>query len=244
MRNLIKICGSGLLLAMLIQAPLVAGESISKVNGAVNAEAGKVYDELSTVNGSVNIAAGARTQEASAVNGSINLESKAQADEVSTVNGSIDGQNDLVLGSVETVNGAITIGQRAVVNKYIESVNGAIRIDFLSQIKGDVSTVNGGITLRQTTMDGSIETVNGDITIGAKSHIKGGIIVKKPNNSGWNMSWGKPRVPRIIIGPNAVVQGDIVLERKVELYVHSSAKIGTVTGGNPMSYTDKVPPRQ
>lgn len=222
----------------------MAGESISKVNGAVRAEAGKTYDDLSTVNGSVFIAAGASTREASTVNGSITLESKAKADEVSAVNGAVEGGDDVELGNVDTVNGTITLGQRARVRQDLSSVNGAVRVDFRSQIGGDVSTVNGGITIRQSEVAGEVHTVNGDITISAQSRIQGGITVKKPRQSGWNVNWGKPRIPRIIIGPNAVIQGPIVLEREAELIVHASATIGEVRGGTAVRYTDQVPERK
>jgi len=42
------------------------------------------------------------------------------------------------------------------------------------------------------------------------------------------MSWGKPKVPRIVLGPNSTVKGNLVFEREVELYVHSTAKYGKI----------------
>ena len=125
----------------------------------------------------------------------------------------------------------------------LETVNGGIRVDFLSRIGGDVGTVNGGITVRQTDVGGRIRLVNGDVTVGAKSHVHGGILVEK--NKGIDFGWGnrKPRVPRIIIGPNAIVDGELRFERKVDLYVHTTAKIGTVIGATPQPYTDTIPER-
>jgi hypothetical protein len=70
--------------------------------------------------------------------------------------------------------------------------------------------------------------------------VQGGILVEKPHG----ISWGKPRVPRIIIGPNAVVNGELRFEREVELYVHTSAKIGSVSGATAKSYTDRIPARR
>ena len=40
----------------------------------------------------------------------------------------------------------------------------------------------------------------------------------------------------MIIGPNARVDGPLVFEREVELYVHDSAKIGPVTGATAVRY--------
>ena len=43
---------------------------------------------------------------------------------------------------------------------------------------------------------------------------------------------------------NSVVEGTLVFEREVELLVHASAKVGTVTGATAQAYTDKLPPRE
>jgi hypothetical protein len=59
-------------------------------------------------------------------------------------------------------------------------------------------------------------------------------------------SWGnrKPKVPRIIIGPNAIVDGELRFERDVELYVHTTAKVGRIIGAKPQAYTDTIPERE
>ena len=50
------------------------------------------------------------------------------------------------------------------------------------------------------------------------------------------------RKPRVIIGPNAVVDGTLVFEREVKLYVHRSAHIGPVTGASRDPFdTDAAP---
>ena len=93
-----------------------------------------------------------------------------------------------------------------------------------------------------TDLDGSIETVNGDVTVGVGSHVKGGIRVEKPTGN-WGPRMGKPKVPRIVIGPNAVVEGSLVFEREVTLHVHQSARIGKVSGASVRPYTTATPPR-
>lgn len=209
-----------LLTLALATTPALAQQDVSKVNGSVSADAGQAYGDLETVNGSVSIAAGATVEDASTVNGSITVGDKAQA------------------ASLETVNGAIRIGKDVQVRKDVETVNGSIFTDRGTNIGGNVDTVNGAIGLVGTQLAGGIETVNGDITVGIGSHVKGGIKVEKPR--GWSM---KPRRdPRIIIGPNAVVEGQLVFERPVTLYVHTSARIGAVTGATAKPFsTDTAP---
>ena len=209
-----------LLTLALATTPALAQQDVSKVNGSVSADAGQAYGDLETVNGSVSIAAGATVEDASTVNGSITVGDKAQA------------------ASLETVNGAIRIGKDVQVRKDVETVNRSIFTDRGTTIGGNVDTVNGAIGLVGTQLAGGIETVNGDITVGIGSHVKGGIKVEKPR--GWSI---KPRRdPRIIIGPNAVVEGPLVFERPVTLYVHTSARIGAVTGATAKPFsTDTAP---
>ena len=143
--------------------------------------------------------------------------------DISHVNGGITAEAGQHYGDLDTVNGGISLEKGSVVGK--------------------VETVNGGITIQQTEVGGKIDTVAGDITIGADSIVHGGVLVEKPNHSGWNWGFGKPRNPRIVIGPNAVVEGELRFEREVELYVHSTAKIGKVTGATVHTFTDTVPAR-
>ena len=209
----------GLLLA---SGNALASEDISKVNGSIDAQAGQPYGELATVNGSIRIHSGAQAREANTVNGSITADAKAQ------------------VGDLSTVNGGIRIGNDARINGSLETVNGSIFIDAGSVVDGDVETVNGGIGLVRTQLAGGIETVNGDITVGVGSHVKGGIKVSRPN--GWFNS-GAKRLPRVVIGPQAVVEGPLEFEREVKLYVHSSARTGAISGAQAVSFQSNSAPR-
>ena len=199
------------------------GQDIDKVNGGITAQAGQAYGDLSTVNGGIDLEAGVHAQD------------------VETVNGAIEAGDDVSTGSVSTVNGGIRFGQRARIEGGVETVNGGIFIDRGGNVRRGVETVNGAIGLVDADLGGGIETVNGDITVGAGSHVKGGIHVDKPGK--WGLRWGKPKVPRIIIGPNAVVEGALVFEREVALYVHASAHVGRVTGATAHTYAGSAPPR-
>ncbi len=215
-------------LALATTAPVAIaadGHSIDKVNGSIDAEAGQAYGSLETVNGSIRIADGART-------GS-----------VQTVNGSIKAADNIHSGDLGTVNGSIHLGMRAQVDGGIETVNGGIFVDRGGRVAKGVTTVNGAIGLVDADLGGGINTVNGDITVGVGSHVKGGIKVEKPTKSWLPIHIGKNTPPRIIIGPDAVVDGPLVFEREVKLYVHGSARIGRVTGATAVPYSGTRPPR-
>ena len=214
-----------LFVAILMASPFAAaaGPDIDKVNGSIRTDANAQYGTLETVNGSVDVASGVR------------------ADSASTVNGRIDVEDGAVLGMVETVNGSIDLGATVTVESDVSTVNGAIEIERGSRIFGKLETVNGEVDLEGTEVDGRIETVNGDITVGADSTVRGGILVEKPKGNWFWGGNGKQKVPRIVIGPNAVVNGTLDFEREVELYVHATAKIGTVRGATAKSFSGSTP---
>ena len=201
------------------------GQDIDKVNGSINAEAGQAYGDLSTVNGSIRIEAGARIEEAE------------------TVNGSIRADDDIQSRSLSTVNGGIHLGERAQVDGSIETVNGGIFVDRGGKVSRGIETVNGAIGMVDTDLGGDIETVNGDITVGVGSHVKGGIHVEKLSKGWSGFRIGKPKIPRIVVGPDAVVDGPLVFEREVKLYVHSSARIGSLRGATAVRFDGNTPPK-
>ncbi|WP_199268741.1 hypothetical protein [Cognatiluteimonas profundi] len=216
-------------IALAIAAPLTsahAGDNdVDKVNGSIDAEAGHAWGSLETVNGSIRIASGAITGSAETVNGSIKAGDNAHS------------------GGLTTVNGSIHLGSRVQVDGGIETVNGGVFVDRGGQVAKGVTTVNGAIGLVDADLGGGIDTVNGDITVGVGSHVKGGIKVEKPSASWLPITFGKRQPPRIIIGPDAVVDGPLVFEREVKLYVHSSARIGGVTGATAVPYSGDRPPQ-
>ena len=204
------------LIALLLCSPLAFAQpkSIDKVNGSIRTESGVEYADLETVNGGITVDSG------------------VLARDVSTVNGGIDIRDDAVVESVETVNGGIRIERKVTVRGDVETVNGGIRIDTGSQVGGGLETVNGGMRLVGATVERDLVTVNGSIEVGEGSLVNGGITVNKPSGFGWN--WGKSKPPRITIGPNAVVKGELNFEREVELEIHPTAKTGAIRGVTPI----------
>lgn len=200
-----------------------ATEDISKVNGGINTESGQTYGDLETVNGSIHVASGATTDSAGTVNGGISVGEKA------------------VTGKLETVNGGIKLERDVTVNGSIETVNGSIFVDRGGKVKDGVETVNGAIGLVATQLGGGIETVRGDVTVGVDSHVAGGLRVQKSRGM-FNVE--PKRDPRIVIGPNAMVEGTLVFERPVKLYVHKTARIGAVTGATAQSFDTPTAPAE
>ena len=68
--------------------------------------------------------------------------------------------------------------------------------------------------------------------------------MEKPNSSWMPLNIGKRKPPRIIVGPNAVVEGTAGVEREVKLYVHERARIGTVTGATAVAYDTARAPQE
>jgi hypothetical protein len=197
------------------------GNESTKVNGSIQVPAGKPPGPVATVNGSIQVDENAGVTSATTVNGSVHLGDHATASSLNSVNGSITlGAGARVSGSAESVNGEFTLGSGA-------------------EILGSLSNVNGTITLDAAHVGGAIKTVNGSMNINGASHVDGGILVQK---SSGDLIQLVRDVPRIVIGPGAVVQGELRFERTVKLYVSDKATIGTVTGATAIPFTGDVPP--
>lgn len=209
-------------LALACSFPAIAEDDISKVNGSIETSAGQRYGDLETVNGAVRVAENVQARDASTVNGSIHVESGARVD------------------SLETLNGAIRLARDVQVAGDIETVNGSVFVDSGGTVGGNIETVNGAIGLVRTQVAGNLETVNGDITVGIGSHVRGGITVERPQS--WFQSAPKRR-PRVVIGPDAEVSGPMEFRREVSLYVHRTARIGQVTGAEPVRFETETAPQ-
>ncbi|MGY0800014.1 hypothetical protein ACW7G0_13295 [Lysobacter sp. A286] len=199
--------------------------------------------DMSKVNGTLQVQQGERAGDLDTVNGQISIGAKASTGEAGTVNGSIDVGDGAQVGGLSTVNGDIRTGTNVQVGESVNTVNGEIFLGRGSSVQGDVGTVNGAVGLVDTDVSGDIDMVGGDLTVGAGSHVHGGIHYQKPN-VGW-FSFRSNRKPRIVVGPNARVDGPLVFEREVTLLVHDSARIGPVTGATATSYSGtSAPPRE
>jgi DUF4097 and DUF4098 domain-containing protein YvlB len=228
-----------LLLALLTCVPLaVFANSTSKVNGSVRVESGQTAGDVSTVNGSVTIEEGATAEDVDTVNGSVTIERNATVQSAESVNGGISLGENSKATSMETVNGKLKLAERAQVSGDVSAVNGSADLARGVEIGGSLSNVNGKMTIAGAHVARGLKTVNGDIEIGPESRIEGGILVEKPNQNWIN---GKRRIPRIVIGPGAVVEGKLRFEHEVELLVSDRARIGAVEGAKPVTFSGNEP---
>jgi DUF4097 and DUF4098 domain-containing protein YvlB len=195
--------------------------------------------DRNAVNGSIEIAASERAGSVTTVNGSVRIGERASVGATRTVNGRIKLAADAAAESLRTVNGAMELGRNAKVRGDVTSVNGSLRLEPGAEVGGAVSNVNGRIRLDGATIGGRIKTIGGDIELEGPARVLGGIHVEKPG--GWGGSQYKSRLPRIIIGPEAIVEGDLTFEREVELLVSDTAKIGKVVGATPRRFSGARP---
>ncbi len=221
------------LLFMLMALPALG----ATVNKSVKIEAGSEASGASSVNGSISVGENAVvTGNVKTVNGTIRVDAGASIEKASTVNGSVRIAENVSSESLSTVNGSVKVGPTASVAGDVEAVNGRITIEKGGTVSGNVGNVNGQIGLAGAEVGGNLKTVNGDIDLDEGSVVKGDLVVEK--NSGWGWGKSKRRKPRIVIGPGSRVEGTIVLEREVKLFISDSATVGGVEG--EMSMDDAV----
>jgi predicted acyltransferase (DUF342 family) len=217
------------LLALLFFAP-AQGFNLNK---SLSVEAGSSSNGESTVNGSISVGREAVVSGAlETVNGSIRVDADARIEDAETVNGAVRLAAGVTAQDVSSVNGTIDLAENVTVDGEVSVVNGKIVIGAGSEVSKDVSNVNGEIRIAGTSIGGDLATVNGDVTLTDNSVLRGNLIVEKPNGRLWNRA--DRRKPRIVIGPGVRIQGNIELEREVELYISDSAQVGGVTGAMTM----------
>lgn len=199
--------------------------------------------DVSKVNGSVEVAAGEHVGSANTVNGSVKLGDGSTVKDATTVNGGIKAGNSVTVeDDATTVNGGVHFGTHATVNGDITTVNGDVYLPDGGNVKGDITTVNGGVGLVRSQVGKDVTTVTGDVTIGVGSHVAGKLWVKKSKGGLSGLPLQITRIPTIIIGPNAVVQGGMVFEHQVKLYVHTSAKTGPIEGATAIPFSTPTAP--
>jgi DUF4097 and DUF4098 domain-containing protein YvlB len=211
-------------------------------NKEANSDA-SAYGTTHTVNGAIRVRAGEKKDDLSTVNGSVHIEDNAVVAGAETVNGAISLGAHATAESAHTVNGSITLGEGASVAHTISAVNGKLTLHAGADVAGAATNVNGTIALQAAHVGGGINTVSGDIDIGAHSRVEGGIVVQKEHDTFWFLHWGRSSTPRIVIGPEAVVQGNLRFERQVQLYVSEQASIGPVSGATAVKFSGATPPK-
>jgi len=217
-------------LLMLMAVP-VYGASVNK---SIKVEAGSESDGASTVNGSVSVGEGAVvTGTLKTVNGKIRVDENATIEDATTVNGSLSIADNVKARDLTTVNGSVSVGEGSTVSGEISAVNGRIKLESDATVESDVGNVNGDIEFEGSEVGGNVKTVSGDVDLRDAAVIKGFLIIEKPSMWGWGNK--KSRVPTVTIGPGSRVEGKILLEREIKLYISESAEVGGVEGEMSMS---------
>jgi predicted acyltransferase (DUF342 family) len=212
--------------ALLVLA--VAAPACANVNKSITIGDNTETGSESTVNGSISVGSNSTVDGSlETVNGTIRVDEDSRIGDVGTVNGSIRIGDGTSVEDVESVNGSIRLGERVTVDGEIDVVNGKISLEKGTSVADGVSNVNGEFQISGAEIGGNLSTVNGDVWLTDGSILQGDLIVEKPGGWGWNRN---KRKPRIIIGPNSRVVGQVVLEREVELFISETAEVGGVTG--------------
>jgi len=220
------------LLVMLMAVP-VYGASVNK---SIKIDAGSESDGATSVNGSISVGDGAVVSGTlKTVNGKIRVDGNCKIGNATTVNGSVALGENVEAADLTTVNGSIRVAGGSTIDGEVGAVNGRIKLEKGTTVAQGVGNVNGDIELVGSEVGADVTTVNGNVDLSDAALIKGDLIIEKPST--WNSSDNK-RIPEIVIGPGSVVQGNVVLEREVKLYISESAKVGGVEG--VMSISDAV----
>lgn len=248
----------------LATAPATASEDIGRISDDIAINANQSVGDLSTVSGDIHVQAKARTGSLTTVSGDLRLDDGAGAGNATTVSGDVDGGQGVQLKDVETVSGDVELGHQARTGAIttvsgevrvgtdshlaaVQTVSGDVFVDRRGQVARDIDTVSGAVGLVGSRVGGDVVTVTGNITVGIGSHVRGGVRVRKPNQTSGvsviNIGL-KPPPPRIVIGPQAVVDGALVFEHPVKLYVHRTARTGAIQGATAVAFDTPTPPRE
>jgi hypothetical protein len=118
-------------------------------------------------------------------------------------------------------------------------VNGGVHSDFNSRVGKDIETVNGGITIKQSEVGG--QHPHHERRHHDRRQVGGAR--RRVDREAARPALRQDADPARGDRPDASVQGTLRFDREVELFVHPTAKIGTVVGAKRQSWTDKLPPR-
>jgi hypothetical protein len=223
-------------------APALALIALMTLAGCINVNQDVVVGDgetvsggLSTINGAIRVGANAEVEGTLAtVNGNASIGEKSTVASVQTVNGRIEIAHAARAAELQTVNGSISLLPNAHVTGDVSTINGSISLESGARVDGKASAINGLITLDNAEA-GSIVNYNGGMHLKDGSVVFGELRVRRPSDP----DQGSP--PRIIIGADCRVEGPLVFEREVELFVHETAEIGSVRGAEPRSFTGDHP---
>jgi DUF4097 and DUF4098 domain-containing protein YvlB len=187
----------------------------------------------------IRLAADAEAGDLHTLHGSINIGGRSKVGDVKTVDGAVVLAKGSRAISVRSLDGAVQLEEDAKIVHGVSTAGGSIVLDDHADVGGRVSTADGEIRLKNAHVGGGIVTRRGNINVGSGSRVENGIRVKRSFCLCVNA--GLFSNPRVIIGPGAVVQGSLIFERKVTLYVSDRATIGDVVGATSVRFSGQSP---
>jgi predicted acyltransferase (DUF342 family) len=212
------------LLVLLMAVPAL-GASINK---SIKIDAGEEAEGATSVNGSISVGDNAvLTGGLRTVNGSIRVDAGAEIESAKTVNGRLRMAEGVSATDLATVNGSIAVAAMASIDGDITAVNGDISVEQDTSVTGSIENVNGRISLTGAEIGGDVRTVMGDVEL-QQSILRGDLVIEKP--SSWNDRTSRNRDPRVVIGPGSRVEGTIVVEHEIDLFISEDAEVGGVSG--------------
>lgn len=157
------------------------------------------------------------------VSGNVEVGRSARIGNAKTVSGNIEIGEQSRVGSLSSVSGRIRVGANTQVGGSIRTVAGEIKIAQGSTITGGVGTIAGRITVNQSVVKGEITLTTGKLTLEG-SRVSGTLRIERPDNHETNEA-------EVDIGANSEI-GKVIVEEgaRVDLRIHRSAKVGTITG--------------
>ena len=230
---------SGLRRSMVVVAAALLAACNQTINEDIEiAEGADHSGDGATMNGDVRVGRNADASGSSfrTVNGRIHIEDGARVSDCATVNGGLELGEGAETGDLDAVNGNLRLGRDATVNGHIRLVNGAIELKAGSRVSGDVDTVNGLIELIAAEVGGSLSNVNGGMRVTDGSVVHGDLLVRDAKEDPHHK---KP--PRIVIGRDSKVEGKLIFERPVRLFVHDSAAVGQIEGAEAVMFSGDEP---
>lgn len=188
---------------------------------------------------SVRLAADVEAGNLQTTHASIHIGERSKVGDVKTIDGEVVLGKGSRANSVRSLDGAVRLEEGVKIVHRVATAGGAILLDDHVDVAGPVSTADGEIRLESAHVGGGIITRRGNIHVGGGSRVENGIRVRR--SFCLCINGGSLTNPRVVIGPGAVVQGALIFERKVTLYVSSTATIGEVVGATSVRFSGVSP---
>ena len=243
---------------------------LTAFNGTITLQDSARANDIFGAKHSVILSPRAMANDISTLGGDIRLANHVQAGDVSSISGNISTAENVTVDEVSSINGNIRIGTGNRIKGDINNATGQTYIDRRTQIQGNLGTAIGAVGIVDSTIHGNITAYDSDLTVDANSRVQGNIFYCASNPKGFisslfnRLSTNDKQqrtesaqkavcahstinrkhdafLPTVIIGKQAIVDGDLTFQRRVRLYVHETAKIGKVNGAEVIRFNSDKP---